>query len=375
MRPTDGLVRRIRSTVAVAVLAAGAVGFAPVTQADTAVSGTSGTQPASPAQEVLWHWAYAVALHPTTTSYQPGAANSRDDMGTTASIQRLSRGLYDVRFPNEYTTTSTYGIVVATAISTTGATCGLSDFGQSGTDELVTIACFDRMGAPADTKFSMNFFIDHVLNGAAAYLLADQPTLTTYTLQPDYSFNSTGATNTILRTAVGRYDVRLPGLDSVFGNVQVDSTGGHPCRVLSFGPDTGAELVHVACISPSGHAADAGFTLTYTRGQGLKQPGATGVAYLEADRPSIGSYTPVKAYRFASNGQKPHIYRTGVGRYKVIIPGMAGGAAEVTTYGGGNSRCNLTYLAVSGSSEKIGVNCEKPNGTPVDSTFGLSYTR
>ena len=320
-------------------------------------------------------WGYAVARHPTASSYQPGPTSSRDDMGTTVTIVHAATGIYDVRFPNNFPVTPNWGTVLVAALSTHGAFCSVGDFGsQLNSYEGVIATCFDRTGAAADTKFAVDFLDLHTLAGRSAYVFANQPSASSYTPDLTYQFNSTGGTNTIDRLSAGRYAVRLPGLGSSHGNVQVSSMGTGFCRVISWGPDSGDQLVQVQCQDASGDPVDSTFLFVFTQDQGLKQHGAHGVAYLEANRPTAGSYTPEAHYRYSSAGKASHVARTGVGSYVVTVPGLpAGGSAQVTAYGAGTSRCNLASIATSGSLAKIGVICLKPNGHPVDSRFGLSF--
>jgi hypothetical protein len=68
-----------------------------------------------------------------------------------------------------------------------------------------------------------------------AYLLADQPTSSSYTPPLAYQFNSSGATNTVVRTGVGAYTATLPFLAAYTGHVQVTAygTGSERCKVVN----------------------------------------------------------------------------------------------------------------------------------------------
>lgn len=339
---------------------------------------SAGGSLAAPGQKSLPDaWGYAVGRHPTSTSYLPGSASSGDDMGTPVGILRQETGVYAIQFPNDYPQAPNLGTVLVTAMSTTGAFCTAYDHGQQGTLEQVLVKCFDRTGAPADTKFSTSFLDDQAFTGRAAYVYAAQQSTPDYTPDPDYAFNSTGGTNTVHRVGTGSYYVHLPGLASNKGNVQVSAVHSGLCRALSWGPGgAGDQVVKVACRDEAGHLADQAFDLVFTQGQGLKQHGQGGVAYLTADQPSVASYMPAAALRFSTSGHAPHVTRSGVGRYLVTLTGLgAGGSAEVTAYGAGSSRCDLTSIATTGTVAKVGVMCTRPSGVPVDSAFGLSFVR
>jgi hypothetical protein len=80
-----------------------------------------------------------------------------------------------------------------------------------------------------------------------AYLWAEQPTAPSYTPAPGYQFNSSGATNTLVRTGVGAYTALLPNLGTAAGTVHVTAygTGSEACKVASWGPSS------VASVDPS----------------------------------------------------------------------------------------------------------------------------
>src|SRR5207302_517489 len=60
---------------------------------------------------------------------------------------------------------------------------------------------------------------------ADAVIEADQPISPSYTPSSWYQFNSSGATNTVVRTGVGAYTALLPNLGAYTGHVQVTAYG------------------------------------------------------------------------------------------------------------------------------------------------------
>jgi hypothetical protein len=183
--------------------------------------------------------------------------------------------------------------------------------------------------------------------------------------------------NRVHRKANGVYKATLPGVGAPGGNVQVNNEDGFngDCHVVGFRQRGADEVVNVRCHRASGALWDSPFYLAFTDGQGLKSPGSRGVAYLKADKPTSPNYAPDPRYAYQSNGASPTIAQSNTGRYVVTLPGMeGGGAAQVTTYGFGNARCQVSHLADSGRPVKIGVDCNYRDGTPANTIFGLQYT-
>src|SRR5712691_4781696 len=101
-----------------------------------------------------------------------------------------------------------------------------------------------------------------------AYLWADQPTSPSYTPPLAYQFNSSAATNTVVRTGVGAYTAMLPYLGAIAGTVHVTAygTGSEACKVASWSPGypfVNTQWVNVRCFTSAGVPADARFTMTY----------------------------------------------------------------------------------------------------------------
>jgi hypothetical protein len=331
---------------------------------------------AAQAGSAVNHWGYTVGRQPATASYQPGAANSHDDQNSTVTIDRMSVGLYRVTYPHLAPLGGSQGVMLTTAISANGATCGMSDLGADGTSFNNWIGCFNRAGTPTNEKFISNYLLLQNQPGKAAYLYANLLSTSSYTPNPQYQYNSTATQNTITRSGPGWYDVDLPGLASNSGHVQVTTAlpGGY-CEVAGLAMFTTTEEVRVYCRNAAGTRTDSTFELVFTDGQGLKFSTSTGAAYLLADHPAALGYVPAATTSFQSNGGTSHVHRNSAGHYAVKLGGMAaGGAAEVTTYGTSSNRCEVSSLPTSGTPVTIGVVCVKPDGTPADTKFGLEYT-
>jgi hypothetical protein len=329
-------------------------------------------------------WGYGV-VREGSLSYTLAGKDGKNSAGTINSVERFSTGKYAVYLPSLDVGALNAGTALVTTLSTNAKhLCVVDDWGWHSPDPAeIDVACYNRSGVATDGTFSASLIDAQSLTGKAAYVWANDPTNpTTYVPDVSYQYNSTGATNTITRLSMGRYAVRLPGLATSRGNVQVaakhvaSSNVPAVCRVLSWGPSTTDLVVTVQCRNLSTAKADADFALFFSQGQGLKGSGHVPVAYLEANQPTTASYTPDPLRRFSSAGLAPHVTRSGVGRYLVTLPGMPrGGAAQVTPYGTGASFCVLSSIRKVGTPQQVGVHCFKTNGDPVDSEFGLSYQR
>lgn len=137
----------------------------------------------------------------------------------------------------------------------------------------LTVNCYDATGNPADMAFSF-LYQSRVkpfgtANKGIAFLWADQPTEASYTPNLSYQYNSTGATNTMIRIGTGSYTATIPGLTKRGGNVQVTAYGNGParCKVSSWSSDQSGTNVNVLCFDSTNAAADEMFTLAYTIGE------------------------------------------------------------------------------------------------------------
>ena len=84
---------------------------------------------------------------------------------------------------------------------------------------------------------------------------------------PSTQYNSSGGLNRISRVDVGVYRVRLPGLATAGGHVQVaaylPSADRRRCKVASWGADGADEVVTVRCFDTSGTIGDARFVMSF----------------------------------------------------------------------------------------------------------------
>jgi hypothetical protein len=117
------------------------------------------------------------------------------------------------------------------------------------------------------------------------------------------------------------------------------------------------------------------FTVSATR------PGASGTgAYVWADQPTAGSYTPDPRRQFNVTGAVNTVQRITAGMYRVSLPGLGAeaGHVQVTGYGDRGWWCKTGGWGPSGADptvQTVYVLCFSPAGTPVDSSFTMTYVR
>lgn len=102
-----------------------------------------------------------------------------------------------------------------------------------------------------------------------AYVWAHDPAASSYTPNPQFSYNSAGGPITITRSGTGTYSIRFAGLKGpgpVGGNVQVTAygTGNETCKLVSWGAGGPDLVVDVRCFDLGGANADAAYTALVT---------------------------------------------------------------------------------------------------------------
>lgn len=214
--------------------------------------------------------------------------------------------------------------------------------------------------------------------GVTAYAYANRPTSRSYTPESDYSYNSTGASNHITRSALGEYTVQFTGLGAyaLQGTVDVTAEGLQPaeCEVVSWGPDsTGANLlVNVDCFEVTGPRLNAYYEVAFTSGGSTS--GTTD--YVWANQPGAASYTPALAYQFNSSGGTNTITKIGTGEYQVTMPGpvVVDGSVKVTAYGTVADSCQVAGWFDESSGQDVDVDCFSKVGAPVNDKFTMTFT-
>jgi hypothetical protein len=318
------------------------------------------------------------------------AAGGQNSTYTPNSVTRTGTGVYAVTFPNLASYGGQSGSAAATAVGTTGEHCTVSSWSANGTpDVTVTVRCFDAAGAPADSVFDAGYIRPTSSSAPFAYLWAEDAAAASYTPSTYHQFNSTGATNTIVRHSTGDYTVTLPGLASAGVTVKVTgfSSVASYCKAADWDAVGADEHVDVLCFDSTGAPADVRFTLAFADDTSILADGAAS-AYVWGNDAAAPSYTPNSAYQYNSTGATNTIARTATGRYTVTLPGLGTqlfssnpGFVHVTAHHTTSKRCELVghhrgYAPAGGSIPLyIDIACSTAAGTPSDSKFVVQYTR
>jgi hypothetical protein len=171
--------------------------------------------------------------------------------------------------------------------------------------------------------------------------------------------NNNGWSNILVRrTAVGRYQVRLPAAASSLPGSWGFQITAYPdyfastnvlCKLESFDPASGTATV--ACRLPNGSDVDSSFDLTFAAGGSLigrtdRAYGFSGTSYTGVTNPSTGVYD-------------------------ATFPGMwmAKGQAVGLATGTNSTYCHIGELGPAGPDLNAVVVCFNPGGTVANSTF------
>jgi hypothetical protein len=300
-------------------------------------------------------------------------------------IFHLNKGTYEVEMSRIYLQNPS-DLQVSAAQNSAVTYCTIAGWNR-GARKIVDayVNCYDINGNPADSYFSFLYQSRGEQFGSAkrgiAYLWADQPTEASYTPNLDYQYNSTGATNTMVRNGTGSYTASIPGLTKKGGNVQVTAYGSGPARCTVSGWSASSQSgtsANVLCFDATGAAADEMFTLAYSINEPLGLFNKTGDVglYALANKANDGKvYTPSRAYNYNGFETGPvTAQKTATGVYTLSIPGEtglgSGAIVLVTSYGTTGNFCT------SGDGKEewypFQIFCYDQSGNPVDSKFSVS---
>jgi secreted trypsin-like serine protease len=98
-------------------------------------------------------------------------------------------------------------------------------------------------------------------------------------------------------------------------------------------------------------------------------------AWVLADQPLVGSYTPVRQRNASAHDST--VTRTGTGRYTVQVTnlghGIQSGTVHVSAVGNDSHACRVGTWFPSGPDQTVQVACFAADGTAVDAMFSMSY--
>lgn len=325
-----------------------------------AVGSAIDARPAAAADSFFW----IVADQPSrTTAYEPDAGINYTEYATP-QVRRTRRGDYEIRYRGA---AIRGGNVQVTALGTGTPHCKVRRWNRSGSDQLIRVRCFNRLGERSDSAFSLHF----VKGGQRGYVWASNARATSYTPALSYQHNPTGARNTIRRIARGQYMINFPGLIRGKGNVQVTAygEGNERCKVVAWANSKAT----VACYDDDGQKVDTKFTAIAE-----ETPGDFTGFFAWADQPTRSFYTPSTTYQYNTFGDYVTSRRMARGKYRITMPnGLFQGTSIVTAYGSNASYCKLRNQRQVGRwptrSVQTDVYCYDARGSRTDSKFTIKY--
>jgi hypothetical protein len=320
-----------------------------------------------------------------SSCYTPSAAYSYNSRSQVNTICRTGVGSYVVHFPGLQ---AGGGNVQVTSYGSTRANCKVAYWFSTGAEEQVGVVCYSVAGVSQDNRFVASYTAG--IDGSAGiydFVWADQPTSSSYVPSTTYSEdnNTDGRPIMVTRTNVGAYTVNFPVYSGpvAAGSVKVTAYGYSTgvCKVVSWGPSGGGdEQVNVLCYTSSGAPSDEYFSMVFASGMNLLGDNTMADGYAWADQPSSSSYTPSPQYQrdtVSNESGTITISRPGVGTYDVVMPfqnlGLDGGHVQVTAYGTGTNRCQVSSWSSNSTGRTAHIICYANDGTLADSYFAMVY--
>ncbi|MEO3813542.1 hypothetical protein ABGB17_31480 [Sphaerisporangium sp. B11E5] len=342
--------------------------------AGIAVGGTS-AEAAAPNR-----WGFALVDIPSgipNPTHQAGSWPA----GFNVTVSPMGVGQFLVTFPQIGTTAR--GIVHVTAVSTGPVSCQVQRWGTNGVDELVIVQCYQFPGTPVNSAFTVMFQESSgtvpPAQGGLAYVHWTGGSIGS-------TFNSLGATNTVIPAGVGLWTVTLNGMGTGtqaggFQVTAVDPQAPARCKVAGWLTSSAVQQVQVRCFDAVNNPRNTAWNLTWQFRRAITG-GAAPPAYFgytfDNSPATAGPYVPVPPnVNFNSAGGAVTLQRTGVGHRLVNFTGIGvlPDHVQATAFGPGPEYCNIfTLWATSGGVVWIrNVVCYFST-TPVNHPSFVTYT-
>jgi len=188
-----------------------------------------------------------------------------------------------------------------------------------------------------------------------------------------FSHNSLGGTNTVVKLAIGRYRVTMPGM-AFNGNPQAVALGtSHHCHSNTFGTTGSGVVIDVACRTAAGAMTDGSFVVSY-----LREFNTGGVLGAYARVLASFGAAPLVNNTWNSTGGAIAATRITAGQYNVDFAGQAATADTVMVTAASTGlpgHCKArTWGAIVGA-VRVVVDCYSPAGGYQDNDFTISYGR
>lgn len=332
------------------------------------VSGFAGlAMPGASAQSAIespmaWLW----ANEPESASYVPDTRYQFNTTGAENLAVRHDVGVYTAVFPGF---TEETGVFLVTgqgaAASCTIARWVLDDVGMN-----LDVLCFDGAGAPVDSGYSAMYVIP-TGDRTGGYVWSSNDFAENPAIDPRFSYNSSGAENSITRNGVGDYTATFPGVGSEGGNFQVTGQGPATSCTMTNWALAGADMsVNIRCYGAGGQMVDSGFVATYGTAI-FETPGA----FLATNDAALELAADDPLYQGNSYAAGNAVTRTDTGVYLATLTGAGQetGHFQVTGHGSAAS-CTVSYWEVNDSADLlVEVLCFGADGAMIDSGFSLAY--
>jgi hypothetical protein len=305
-------------------------------------------------------------------------------------------GVYTIRFPGLASGTAIAHVSTFYNVWYRGPVCGADGLGApGGSDEWVTVRCYDATGQPIDWRFTVYLGEPTAGTSPMAALWYDgDPASSRMPLQNARTYDSTGGLVNVVHLGTGTYRATIAG--SAFagddGFAQLTTTGSYAaaCQVNGTAPTAQADglMVTIECHAigaATPQPKDSTWALTYVVQRPLHNDNRVPIgAYMQtAGSPSAPVLDGVHSYN--STGQSIVVIRTGVGQYLVSLVGVASGRVEhesilVAALGANPGNCVDTEWNsnIAGPPEhrvNVTVNCFDARGNLGDSAFTVAYIR
>jgi len=326
-----------------------------------------------------WLWynnTTSKAAYTLSNSYQYNSA------GGAIQGERLNTGHYKITIPNFGKLYS--GVCQASAYNGSHS-AQVERWSTSGNDLQVFVRTFDANGAAVDGQFSAIFYKEERSNVNSAYTWVNGEG----SQRHNYNYNGKKGSINVTKKGTGMYNVTFEGItpnttgekisggfEGFKGNVLATPYGSQArrCKVINWQNSANGLSVNIATTDFNGQPADSKFVVSYT------SDNTNQAAFVWANNAKSGTtYTPSTTYQMNNAGTADNtITRTGVGTYKVTLPGLKASSASnaiVTPYGSTNAYANIVrWVGNSSKGTDVTVKCFAPDGTPIDSQFSLLYT-
>jgi len=313
--------------------------------------------------------AFVWADEPSAASYTPDAGYRYNPAGAV-TITRASPGSYTVRFAGLASVVFAANVQV-TPYATT-ARCRANGVSVDGSDLRVSVRCDDAGGTGQDAQYSLLLTAAPAGTPGVGYTWNSSEASSS--TPSNFTYNASGGTTTITRTATGRYTVLFAGLAPAGGGtVQVTafdnlSSGltvpGTACQSTLWTVTTSVSI-DVLCQNSVG-PVDARFYVLFLP-SGQPTPG---LAFAWAGQPTDASYTPPPAYSYNAGGGAITASRSGTGVYNMTFSGLAapGGNVQITAFTP-DRRC----YTIGWSSSAVNVACVDAAGAAADAAYNVLF--